>query len=107
MRKLMLQTNYNHKLPCNGFVHIDHAPAYGIPESDLGKSYLIETRDESSPAVTVVLDSLIRFTLKETYDIYTIPSHGLLAKAFIEAWLKMHPEDTLETWLAAYFYFRV
>lgn len=103
MKTMYIQTNYNNKLGCKAFIHIDRAPKVGIPSRDLGSMIEIRTADNSHPPVKKIIYSLIRFKLGETYDTQSIPSHGLSADEFIDWWKEQFQEGE-GTELAVYYY---
>jgi hypothetical protein len=106
MKKIVLKTNYNHKLDCAGFVHIAPAPPTGVPESKMNQVYTIATEDDSHPPVNYKLIDFIRVALKNVRSVFTIPSHGVECDSFILQYVDENPETSLECPMAVYFYVR-
>ena len=105
MKQLKLATNYNNKLGCTIFSHIDKAPPSGVPESNLPIPFEIVTADGSYPPTQYKLVSFIRGTLKEFYsDIFTMPSHGMCREDYQKWYLQKNPGTGLFTPMAVYFY---
>ena len=100
-----MPTNYNNKLSCDAFVHIDQAPQSSIPER-LVKETIIEiyTKDSSHPPVKVKLMDICRISLAQVRDAFTYPSHGLDGYEYYKWYQKEHPEANSDTKLAVYFY---
>jgi hypothetical protein len=103
MKSIYFKTNYNNKLGCDAFVHIDRAPAEPIPSRMLGGTVEIRTADNSYPPVKKRIMALTRFRLGETIDCFSIPSHGLDACDFIN-WWKHENGETEGAELAIYYY---
>jgi len=103
MKTMYFKTNYNQKLGCAGFVHIDRAPKDPVPSSALNQPLEIRTLDNTHPPVHKRLTSLTRFRLGEAVDCFTIPSHGMDACDFINWWKKENKEEEGAN-LAIYFY---
>lgn len=103
MKTIYIQTNYNNKLGCKDFIHIDRAPRTPIPSKDLGSIIELRTSDNSHPPVQKKIYSLVRFKLGQTFDTQSIPSHGMDACQFIEWWKSQYGEGE-GTELAVYYY---
>jgi hypothetical protein len=104
---ITFQTNYNNKMGCECFTHIDVAPASRIPESRLEDTTIeIRTADQSHPPVKAKLIDLIRIPLGGITDYLTYPSHGVDSRSFQD---KMVTENqfTREKQMAVYFYKRI
>jgi hypothetical protein len=102
-----LKTNYNNKLHCNCFPHIDLAPAAGVRESLIENTvFEIRTVDGSHPPVKTKLVTLIRIPLWKISDALSYPSHGIDSVSFQE---KMVAENsfTHDKEMAVYFYQRL
>ncbi len=77
-KTIYLQTNYNNKLACDYFIHIDLEPKTGIPESVLENTvFEIRTKDNSHPPVKFKLVDLTRCPLENLTSNVTYQSHGL------------------------------
>lgn len=103
MNTMYLKTNYNNKMGCRGFIHVDRAPKNPIPASKLGQLREIRTADNSHPPVQMQILALTRFQLGEIIDLLSIPSHGMDAVDFINWWKQENNEDE-ETEMAVYYY---
>lgn len=103
MQTMYLKTNYNNKLGCHSFLHIDRAPKDPIPSSKLGEVREIRTADNSHPPVLKKIMALTRFKLGEMIDCFSMPSHGMDACDFIN-WWKKENNETEGTELAVYYY---
>jgi len=98
-------TNFNNKLACPRFIHIDLAPKSGIPESILEKAeYEIRTEDNSHSPVKVKLDDLCRMSIDKISGLVTWQSHGMTRIEFIDFLINSGKEITGETQLAIYFF---
>ena len=104
MRTLYFQTNYNNKLACGAFLHLDRAPKDGIPESRLNQVFEIRTADNSFPPIKARLFSLTRIILGRMADCFSLPSHGKNAADFIEWWKLQNPDDNESLAMAVYYY---
>lgn len=100
-------TNFNNKLGCRAMVHIDSAPAQGIPESWLDWTVIeIRTADNSHVPTTWKLWAIRRFALAELIDLETMSSHGMPAIEFYGYWKENHPGAGPATPMAVYYYCR-
>ena len=104
MRKIIFETDFNHKLQSDAFVHIAPAPASPVPESALADPILLEVRDDPSLLLKVIIMDIHRLPLCKLVNAYTLPSHGLYANDFIEWWMNKYPTATAEAPMAVYFY---
>lgn len=101
--KKTFETNYNGKLACDSFIHIDVAPKTGVPESVLEKTdVIIFTKDASHTPVPAKLTDLCRLPLYQVSNILTWQSHGITAIEFINQQEKLGHNLTSE--MAVYFY---
>jgi hypothetical protein len=108
MQKVItFKTNYNNKLGCKVFPHIDVAPATGIPESKLEERIIeIRTADNSHPPVKTKLINLLRLPLWQVSDALTYPSHGMDSTAFQEMMI-LNNDITPDKPMAVYFYEKI
>lgn len=107
-KTLYFQTNYNNKLACNCFIHIDLAPRTGIPERQLNESvFEIRTTDNSHPPVQVKLFDLARMPLERITSCLSWTSHAMDTFDFIRWFLTEKPGNTLRTEMGIYFYQRI
>jgi hypothetical protein len=104
---ITLKTNYNTKLECKCFVHIDIAPTDRIPESKLEETVIeIRTADNSHPPVKTKLVNLLRLPLWQVSDAITYPSHGMDSTTFQEMMVVDNNADFNKA-MAVYFYERI
>lgn len=104
MNKLSIESNFNNKLSCGSFMHVDTAPNAGVPESKMNQLYTMITRDGSHPPVTVRLFSITRMKMEQLRDCFTVPSHGMEAAEFATWFMQKHPEAGWDYPLAVYYY---
>lgn len=101
-----LRTNYNHKLSCDIFVHLDVAPPERVPQQVLDETiFIINVMDQSHPPVTVKLDDVVRFPMRDLREICTLLSHGMSKQEYFR-----FTEDKKwqpDTELALYYYRKV
>src|SRR5687767_62957 len=106
--KIQIPTNYNGKLSCNCFIHIDEAPRQGVPESKLKNTIVqIETADKSHPPVKAMVKDLIRIQLGAITTAISWSSHGMEWHQFIERKIAENPELHYYSPMAVYFYQKV
>lgn len=107
MNIVTLRTNYNNKLDCLCFCHIDAAPGKPITETDLSTAvFEIRTVDNSHPPVKARLINLLRVPLKGLTDHLTLPSHGMNANEYYDWILSHKPNYDCDSQMAVYFYKR-
>lgn len=108
LKTIYFQTNYNNKMACNAFLHIDQAPRATIPESVLNETKIeIRTSDNSHPPVIVQLVDLIRLPLNKMPDGFTFPSHGCTALELYSELYKQLDGIDHEAKMAVYFYKKI
>lgn len=107
MRKIILDTDFNHKLLSDAFVHIAPAPVNPVPESALTDPILLEVRDNPALQLKVKVMDIHRMPLCKLVNAYTLPSHGLYANDFIDWWLNKFPGTPPEAPMAVYFYKKI
>lgn len=104
---ITFRTNYNTKLDCKCFTHVDTAPPGGIPESQLDEMiFEIRTADNSHPPVKTKLVNLLRLPLWKVSDAITYPSHGMNSTDFQEMMVVSNNAD-FDKAMAVYFYERI
>ena len=105
MKTIYWQSNYNNKLACDCFLHIDLAPKETIPESKFEKIEVeIRTSDNSHPPTAAKLKDILRLPLKDISAVFTWPSHGLDRLSFINFILQQNRKINNETPMAIYYY---
>ena len=105
MKRIYWQTNFNNKLSCKAFIHIDKAPEGNVPVSSWGCEVTICTKDNSHPPVIATLHSMLGGTLETIcYDNFTFASHGMDRDSFKQWWLANHPEYEEGKRIAVYYY---
>jgi hypothetical protein len=106
-RKHIWDTNFNGKLACAYFIHIDLAPSQPLPQSHLEAPVQIITRDDSHPPVLARLDDLARIPLGHLYRGYkwlTWCSHGLTGRQLALQLTTRYPHLQRDSEIAIYFY---
>lgn len=104
MNTIYWQTNFNNKLACKCFLHIDLAPRTTIPEPKFDKIEVeIRTSDNSHPPVSAKLKDILRLPLKDIAAVFTWPSHGMSYFDFI-GFLMTQAYVNTDTPMAIYFY---
>jgi hypothetical protein len=109
IRTIRWPCNYNNKMGCTGFVHIDLPPEQKPLISELDTIMVkIVTADSSHSPVIVNLFDILFLPLKKMTGLITISSHGMEAMEFANFMIKKYPERvTLDTELAVYYYKKV
>lgn len=104
MKTIIWDTNFNGKLACNRFLHIDLAPAKLPTLKELDENtFLIKVADASAPPVEVKVEAIIPFKITELSNIHTWPSHGMYSAEYIEMQHLKKPINK-ETEFAVYYY---
>jgi hypothetical protein len=108
VKTVNFRTNYNNKLDCPYFIHLDVAPPQGsVSESVLDNTFIvISTIDGSHPPVKTKLYDLARFPLKNLHDNLVLLSHGMTKDQFLDMLLKKKGV-TADTEMAVYYYHQV
>jgi outer membrane receptor for monomeric catechols len=108
VKLLSWTTNYNNKLKCDGFVHVDIAPPI-TPTWQMIEAYHyeIETLDNSHPPVQAELISLQIVPFHQLPNWYTYTSHGMSEVEYAEYMFKKYKNFTWETQVALYLYRKV
>ena len=98
--------NYNNKMGCTGFIHIDLPPEQKPLSSQLeSMTVKIITVDSSHPPVYVNLFDMLFLPLKKIPVGFILASHGMEDMQFADFMIKKYPERvTLDTELAVYYY---
>lgn len=109
VKLLSWTTNYNNKLKCDGFVHVDIAPPSSINWDMIeANHYEIETLDNSHPPVMAELKSIeLIVPFSKVPNWYTYASHGMSEVEFAEYMFKKYKNFTWETHVALYLYKKV
>jgi len=103
-----LPTNFNNKLNCPRFIHLDVAPPHGIPETVLSETvYEIITEDNSHAPVKVQLDDLARLELQKVGSIITWQSHGMNMSEYIDYMITQGRDIKPSTMMAVYLFRRI
>ena len=99
------KTNYNNKMDCPSFVHIDYAPENIPLRSDLDTTVIeISTEDGShSPIFKRVYDMVI-FTAEYLNDAFVFSSHGITAMELFKVMAEKRSSFTLKSKVCIYFY---
>lgn len=107
-KTIYLATNFNNKLACESFIHIDEAPRERIPEQKLKETIIeIRTNDNSHPPVLVQLIDLLRIPLSDLTTTMTLPSHNMEWFDFAKWKIEQHPKTKTTQPMAVYYYKKV
>lgn len=107
MKTITWDTNFNGKMACNRFVHIDRAPEK-LPDARTVQAavFKIQTADRSHDPVMAKIENIVVFRLGEVGNIHTWPSHGMDSSDFIHL-LHVKKGVHRDTELAIYYYKKV
>lgn len=103
-------TNYNNKMDCNGFLHIDIAPRKRPSCSTIldKLQFKISTKDGSHVPILVELHNINYFPLKHLLDMFALASHGMTAVELCDfLFIKNHTWLTFDTEIAGYSYKKI
>jgi len=101
-------TNYNNKLKCDSFIHVDIAPPNTLTWQKIEESnYQIETLDNSHPPVIVELLDIQIFPFHKIPNWYTYTSHGINEEEFAQMMFKKYQNFSWDTQTALYLYKKV
>ncbi len=105
-KEITWKTNFNNKLQCPAFIHIDFMPQQTVPNEVLmQKNVCIKTSDGTSPAVIRKLYWLQPLQLAQVTDILSFTSHGMPANEYCKWLINEYPgQVTMQTQMAIYFY---
>lgn len=104
-QKINFRTNYNNKLACPHFIHLDVAPPGPVPESKLENTVIvISTLDQSHPPVEKKVVDLLRIKFDDVTGLITHISHGMTKEEFVQLAAKEKKSITKETLMAIYYY---
>lgn len=104
-QKINFRTNYNNKLDCLCFIHLDVAPPNPIPETKMDNTIiLIATNDNSHPPVEKKVSDLTRLKFKEITGLLFHLSHGMTKQQYQELAKKENKTIDDETEMAIYYY---
>lgn len=107
MKTILWDTNFNNKLGCNSFAHIDLAPIKPPTREAMDQTvFTIRVADGSHQPVKAKVESIITFRLTELSNIHTWPSHGMNTADFIN-WQYLKNNIRRDTMLAVYYYKKV
>ncbi len=107
-KTIYIPTNYNNKLACDCFLHIDMAPLGPVIETKIQNTPIeIRTADNSHPPVTVKLNDLLRLPLHDISALFTWPSHAMDKLTYISHLLTQKPNINNTTPMAVYFYQKI
>lgn len=105
---ITIPTNYNNKLACDWFIHIQVAPPYRIPESVADTSIIeFKTADGSHPPITVKIYDAARVPFRVLPASWVILSHGMSLDQFQDMVIQSVPHISPETEMAVFFYQKI
>ena len=100
------ETNYNNKMHCFSFPHVDLAPK-SLPIRSKLESTIIEirTKDNSHNPIKRVVYDLLIIKVKELNDMMAMMSHDMTASDLIDHLFEIHGNNfSLDASLCIYFY---
>lgn len=108
-RTVTWETNYNNKMGCAGFVHIDLAPSKKPVRSEVEKTVIeIYTADKSHPPIKAIVFDMFFFKLKNVNCFISLASHGLDEMEFVNFMFEKYGDKiNMNTEVAVYYYKRV
>ncbi len=107
--EMVWETNYNNKLGCDAFIHID-LKGRKMPERSQLENMLfkISTKDGSHEPVIMQMYDIIFFPLRDLPDQMAMPSHGITAVELCQKLMnKNHTWLRFETEIACYYYKKI
>lgn len=104
MREVKLETNFNNKLGCDSFVHIQKEPAkFPDPEEKVK----VITKDGSAPEGVFQVVNMLRYELMMIPSFCTLTSHNMDIDEFIKWVIGKAPDLNFHSKMAILFYRRV
>ena len=105
-RVITWATNYNNKMGCRAFVHIDLAPDRKPIRSEVERTIIeIRTADQSHPPVKKRLYDMMFIPFQQVTDQLAFSSHGMTASQLAEfLFNEYHPNFNWTTTVCIYFY---
>jgi hypothetical protein len=100
-RELTIPTNYNNKLDCQIFIHIQKPMNDGVAPASI---FTIRTADKSHDPVKARIIDSVHQPLKSLSTVFTYLSHGITAEQFRAEMKTKVPGVNDDTILAVYFY---
>ena len=109
VKKIVWPTNYNNKLFCDAFLHVDLAPAQKPTYRILDNTIIeIETADASHEPVKVKVYDMLFIHPDRLPDSFALASHGITAKELQESLFKTYGDLVVkQRGLGVYFYKRI
>lgn len=103
-KTIALKTDYNHKLACKRFIHLDIAPEKIIPGWDNEPVFTFITKDGSHPPIEAKLLDIDTRPLNQMPSIYPSLSHGMDISTFVDQLLTQRPNIPLDQKMIIYFF---
>lgn len=104
-QNIKFRTNYNNKMDCPCFIHLDVAPAAPITESKLeNTTIIISTIDNSHAPVEKKIVDIARLKFKDVNSIFFHLSHGMTRQQYLKMIEKDNKKINSETEMALYYY---
>ena len=104
-------STWNHKLDCNGFVHISAALAseksYEELLNDLREQEYVFMDGNGHTSATMRIIDMAKFKLSEVPLCMTLASHGMTNIEFISYWLQSNAGAGYDAEVCCYYYKRV
>ena len=106
--RITFLTDFNHKMACDFFLHIDLAPRSPLPESDVLKAVIeITAADGSHAPIRVKMIDLCRLELGGIFNLATYASHGMDYYDFYAFFKSKYPQADATTAVAIYSYQKI
>ena len=105
-KTIFWKTNYNNKMACAAFVHIDLAPKQRPLRKTLEETSIeIYTEDNSHPPVKALLYDLLFMPFEQVSDYLAFASNGMTAMELANFMFETHhPNFSWKTEVTVYFY---
>lgn len=106
LKTIYWETNYNNKMDCNSFIHIDFAPPVKPSRSQLSNTIIeIRTTDASHAPVQKQLYDLMFLPFQQIPDALCFASHGISAYKLVTLLFdKYAPRFNWTTEMCIWFY---
>ncbi len=105
--KVIWPTNYNQKMGCNAFIHLDIAPQQKPGYNSLEETVIeICTTDNSHSPVTVQLLDIVQIPYSQITSLVTLASHGMEVKEFEDFLFTKYSYDKLSRKSLAIYYYK-
>lgn len=110
IKKIVWETNFNKKMSCKCFIHISFPPKETLVRNAWENTeYEIETLDKSHANIKVRLEDILRLDIGKfpIPESFTLASHGLTEKEFVEYMFQKFPAAMQNTDQLAVYHYKV